>query len=76
MKRVLTIISYCMSALALVGLVACTKTPVDPSPDFDPESNTVKAKFVLSVSTNSSSTKMSAATVQADGNGFRGMDIQ
>ena len=74
MKRALTIISYCMSALALVGLVACNKTPVNPSPDYDPETNTVKAKFVLSVSTNSPSTKMPAATVQTDGNGFRGMD--
>lgn len=74
MKRALTIISYCMSALALVGLVACNKTPVNPSPDFDPETNTVKAKFVLSVSTNSPSTKMPASTVQVDGNGFRGLD--
>ena len=51
MKKSLTIISYWMSALALVGLVACNKTPVDPSPDFDPDTNTVKTKFVLSIST-------------------------
>ena len=74
MKRVLTIISYWMSALALVGMVACNKTPVTPSPDFDPETNTVKTKFVLSVSTNSPTTKMPASTAQVDGNGFRGMD--
>ena len=74
MKRALTIISYCMSALLLVGLVACNKTPVNPSPEFNPEENTVKTKFVLSVSTNSPSTKMPASTVQTDGNGFRGMD--
>ena len=74
MKKALTIISYWMSALALVGLVACNKTPVTPSPDFDPETNTVKTKFVFSVSTNSPNTKMPASTAQVDGNGFRGMD--
>ena len=74
MKKSLTIISYWMSALALVGLVACNKTPVDPSPDFDPDTNTVKTKFVLSISTSSPSTKMTAEAVQRDGNAFRGMD--
>ena len=74
MKRALTIISYCMSALALVGLVACNKTPVEPSPDFDPETNTIKTQLIFSVSTNSASTKMPASTVQTDGNGFRGID--
>lgn len=74
MNRSNAIISYCMFALALVGMVACNKTPVTPSPDFDPDSNTVKTKLVLSVSTNSPSTKMPASTAQMDGNGFRGMD--
>ena len=74
MKKALTIISYWMSALILVGMVACNKTSVPPSTDYDPETNTVKTRFVFSVSTNSPSTKMSAATVQADGNYFRGMD--
>lgn len=74
MKRALTIISYCMSALALVGLVACNKTPVEPSPDFDPETNTIKTQLIFNVSTNSASTKMPASTVQTDGNGFRGLD--
>lgn len=74
MNRTIAIISYCMSALLLFGLTACQKTPVTPSPDYDPETNTVKTKFVLSVSTNSPSTKMPASTVQVDGNGFRGMD--
>lgn len=73
MKRVLTIISYWMSALALVGMVACNKVPDNVSPDYDPDSNTVKAQFVLSVSTEGASTKMTAETVQRDGNPFRGM---
>ncbi len=74
MNRSFAIISYCMSALLVLGMVACNKTPVTPSPDFDPETNTVKTKFVLSVSTNNTSTKMPASTAQVDGNGFRGMD--
>ena len=73
MKRALTIISYCMSALLLVGLVACNKTPVNPSPDYDPETNTVKTQLILNVSTNNASTKMPASTVQVDA-AFRGLD--
>ena len=65
MNRSNAIISYCMFALALVGMVACNKTPVTPSPDFDPDSNTVKTKLVLSVSTNSPSTKMPASTAHS-----------
>lgn len=74
MNRSFAIISCGLSALLLLGLGACNKTPVTPSPDFDPETNTVKTKFVFSVSTNSPSTKMPASTVQVDNNGFRGMD--
>lgn len=73
MRKPFTIISYWMSALALVGLVACNKVPDNVSPDYDPETNTVETNFTLSVSTNSPSTKMSAATAQVDGT-FRGMD--
>ena len=74
MKKTLTIISYCMSALILVGFVACTKNPVDVNPDFDPDTNTVKTQLILNVSTNNAATKMPASTVQEEGNGFRGID--
>lgn len=63
-----------MPALALIGMVACNKVPDNVSPDFDPETNTVKTQLILNVSTNSPSTKMPASTVQEDGNGFRGID--
>lgn len=63
-----------MPALALIGVVACNKVPDNVSPDFDPETNTVKTQLILNVSTNSPSTKMPASTVQEDGNGFRGVD--
>ena len=74
MKKALTIISYCMSALALVGMVACNKVPDNVSPNYDPETNTVKTQFVLNVSTNNQvSTKMDAAAAQVN-NPFRGME--
>ena len=52
-----------MPALALIGVVACNKVPDNVSPDFDPETNTVKTQLILNVSTNSPSTKMPASTV-------------
>ena len=63
-----------LTAMLLVGLGACTKAPQNVNPDFDPETKTVKTQFVLNVSTNNTSTKMSAATVQEPGQKFRGMD--
>lgn len=72
MNRHFAINSCWLSALLLLGLTACDKA-VDPNPNVDPDENTVKTKFVLSISTGSQGTKMSADVVQQDGNPFRGM---
>lgn len=61
-----------LMALFLLGMASCTEKPVE-NPGFDPDTNSVNTKFVLNVSTNAPSTKMTAETVQANGN-FRGMD--
>lgn len=74
MKKFSAHISHWLPALAILALVACKKEPVNVSPDYDPETNTVKTQLILNVSTNSPSTKMPASTVQEDGNGFRGID--
>jgi hypothetical protein len=74
MKKFSAHISHWLPALAILALVACKKEPVNVSPDYDPETNTVKTQLTLNVSTNSPSTKMPASTAQVDGNGFRGMD--
>jgi hypothetical protein len=74
MKKLSAHISHWLPALAILALVACKKEPVNVNPDYDPETNSVTTKLTLSVSTNSPSTKMPAATAQVDNNGFRGMD--
>lgn len=60
--------------LGAVAIVGCQREPMaEPNPNFNPETNEVTAQFVLSVSTGSSSTKMSATAVQMNHN-FRGID--
>lgn len=73
-------------AVALLAVVACEKeaektdeltlaTPeAEPSPDYDPETETVKAEFVLNISTTTGKdTKTTAEFVQMNGE-FLGLD--
>ena len=59
-------------AIAIVGFTACNKEQVVSNPDFDPETNSVKANFVFSVS-GTPATRSLQSTVQDDGS-FRGME--
>ena len=73
MKKFSAHISHWLPALAILALVACKKEPVNVSPDYDPETNTVTTKFFLNISTNSQkSTKMANDAVQIN-SAFRGM---
>ena len=67
-----------LSATALFGAAgfsACTDSEdVAQNPNYNPETNEVTAQFVLNIArTSYSSTRMSAAVVQENGNGFRGI---
>lgn len=72
MKRSMLI----LAASALIATMSCQKekeTQVEPSPDYDPTTNTVKTNFVLSVSTSTGKdTKTSPEFTQVSGN-FLGM---
>ena len=64
-----------LGAMALAAaLFGCQKAPQDINPNFNPETDEVNAAFVMSVSTGSASTKMSATNVQASGTNFLGID--
>ena len=55
--------------LGAVAIVGCQREPqVEPNPNFNPETDEVNAAFVMSVSTGSTSTKMSADNVQKNTN--------
>ena len=61
---------------ALAGLWSCQQeVVVQDNPTYDPEKNTVTTQFILNISNTGGApeTKQSAATVQADGANFRGM---
>lgn len=66
-----------LSAVALAGLLSCQQEPVaptpEPSPDFDPVTNTVNTQFVLNISASSPETKMTETNTQALGSNFRGL---
>ena len=72
MKRSMLI----LAASALIATMSCQKekeTQVEPSPDYDPITNTVKTNFVLSVSTSTGKdTKTSPEFTQVSGD-FLGM---
>jgi len=74
MKRSMLI----FAASAMVALMSCSKEKeapanVEPNPTYDPNTNTVKTEFVLSVSTaNGKDTKTSPEFTQVDGT-FLGM---
>ena len=71
-----TFTSLLLGAAALASLVTgCVREQFSSTnPTYDQEANTVTTKFVLNINTNSGSTKMTAANVQANGANFRGMD--
>ena len=70
-------------ALLSTGITACSddnlaKEEVTPSPGYNPETGEVTADFVFNVSTNTSTTRMTSANVQAaiaqsTGEAFRGI---
>lgn len=63
-----------LGAAALsAALAGCQKAPEEVNPNFDPEKDQVSAAFVMSVSTGSRATKMTAANVQRNDN-FLGID--
>lgn len=73
-KSFKTFAGLLLGAAALsAALFGCQKAPEEINPNFDPEKDEVNAAFVLSVSTGSGATKMSASNVQRAGN-FLGID--
>ena len=67
-----------MSAIALAGTIgfsSCSSSSdeVITNPDYNPEENTVKTQFALSLPQDVSNTRQAAATVQEE-SAFRGMD--
>lgn len=66
---------YVLSAFTtMLALVACQREPQAPvNPTYNPDDNTVVANLILNVSSGSSQTKQTAASVQAGGANFRGM---
>ena len=71
-----TFTSVLLGAAALVALsTGCVREPASNNPNFDPDKNTVRTKFVLNINNKpGNSTKMTAEDAQANGsNSFRGM---
>ena len=64
-----------MALTGAVGFSACSSSDDVVNPDFDPETNTVKTQFAISLpsNVNASKTRMSGETVQQTVNSFRGM---
>ena len=57
---------YLITTLALTGaLLGCQREPAVNNPDYDPETETVKADLVLNISSSPAATKQTAAQTQA-----------
>ncbi len=71
-----------IALLSVAGMTACSSSgdsamdvpPVEPSPNYNPETNEVTAKFVFNVSTGNNMRQTSAATQASSTDAFRGID--
>lgn len=75
MKKTFKIVAGALLAAAtLASLTGCVREQFSNNPDYNPDSNTVKAKFTLNINTDArQETKMTAGDTQANGDNFLGM---
>lgn len=73
MKTTKKLAYFCVAVLSDVFcLTSCTSEEVNPN--YDAERGVVKTEFTISIPAKPSGTRMTAATVQAEGQDFRGIE--